>query len=548
MSEWQGQIHLEWPLMASQATASAFDQNEQPVPFPVLQHWTGSAEERQRLVHYLDYAVETVIITNAEAIIEYVNPAFEKTTGYSRDEVLGQNPRMLQSGRHDPGFYQDLWDELGRGNTWRGRLINKRKDGVFLFEDTVIVPLTSSAGAVTHYAAIKRDVTKKLFHEEQLLKVQQAEAMAALLDGFIHNFNNVMAAMNGYTDLLGMSLAKIAPDNTSYVEKIKKCEEQACILLQVLHALSTGPAAGKHLVRLGYFVNETAQMIQALFPSRIHLNVVVNDGPDTIVADACALRQLVIALFCHASDGIGEQGGTIDVVVQPIEIGGETNGPWPELAPGRYVRLRTADTGPGLVPAEHRQLFQPFFPVRSERDNAGLSLFAVDRVVRELGGAVAAFSGGDSGSVIDIALPGARPIEALPQDLAQLSRYQGTERILFAGQDDDLLGHFRKTLLMLGYHVTLQSDGAKALAVLQENPGCFDLVIANFVIPGGNALEWGKQAADRCPGLPMLLCATHKDNVSRGEARKCGFEQILRIPATMREAGLLIRRTLDMKT
>lgn len=138
----------------------------------------------------IEQAVETVVVTDHEARIQYVNPAFTRTTGYSREEALGQNPRVLKSGQHGAQFYQALWSALGKGELWQGEFTNRRKDGTLYIEEATIAPVRAASGEITNYIAIKSDVTERrkgeaaLRESEMMLRffVQHAPAAIAMLD------------------------------------------------------------------------------------------------------------------------------------------------------------------------------------------------------------------------------------------------------------------------------------------------------------------------------------------------------------------------------
>lgn len=148
-----------------------------------------SESERSFLAAAVEQAMEAVVITNTEGTIAYVNAAFERVTGYSRAEALGQTPRILKSGHQDAAFYADLWSTIEAGEVWRGHFVNRRKDGTRYEEDAVITPVRDESGAIVRYVAVKRDVTEALAMEVQLRQSQKLEAAGALAAGIAHEIN-----------------------------------------------------------------------------------------------------------------------------------------------------------------------------------------------------------------------------------------------------------------------------------------------------------------------------------------------------------------------
>ena len=158
--------------------------------------------EHARLVTAIEQSAEGVVITNTNGDIEYVNPAFTRITGYSREEVLGHNPRILKSGNQDPVFYQQLWATILKGEIWHGELINRRKDGKLYTEEMNIAPVRDADGEVTHFIATKQDVTERKRLEEQFRQAQKMEAVGRLAGGVAHDFNNLLTIINGYSELV----------------------------------------------------------------------------------------------------------------------------------------------------------------------------------------------------------------------------------------------------------------------------------------------------------------------------------------------------------
>jgi PAS domain S-box-containing protein len=194
-------------------------------------------------------AAEAIIITDAAGAILYVNPAFEKVTGYTRHEVAGQNPRILKSGKHDAEFYRRMWATLTAGAVWSSHLINKRKNGTFYEEDASISSVLDATGKVVNYVAVKRDVTEQKKLEAQFLRAQRLEGIGALASGIAHDLNNILAPML----MIAPLLRDTVPDDDSrmMLTTIESCAQRGADVIKqlLLFARGTpgarGPAAAR---------------------------------------------------------------------------------------------------------------------------------------------------------------------------------------------------------------------------------------------------------------------------------------------------------------
>jgi PAS domain S-box-containing protein len=146
-----------------------------------LQHTRQAQAEIARLAGVIEQATESIVITDPEGRILYVNPFFERLTGYTAQEATGQNPRILKSGYQDETFYKELWDTLAAGQTWSGVFVNKRKDGSLYHEEAIIFPIQGARGEITHYAAVKRDITERVHIEAERERLLAAEREQRLL-------------------------------------------------------------------------------------------------------------------------------------------------------------------------------------------------------------------------------------------------------------------------------------------------------------------------------------------------------------------------------
>ncbi len=234
-------------------------------------------EERRRLAQAVEQAAEAIIITDLSASIRYVNPAFERVSGYSRSELIGRNPRILQSGQQDGEFYRRLWSTITAGQIWTGTLINRRRDGSLYEETAVISPIRDERGEIVSYVAVKRDVTHEHALERQLAEAQRMEAAGQLAGGIAHDFNNLLTAISGYAQLLRDELPSDDPRSQD-AEQIVRASDSATGLVRQLLAFSRRSVLQPRVMRLELLLEELRPMLGRLVGAPIDLEIKVGHG------------------------------------------------------------------------------------------------------------------------------------------------------------------------------------------------------------------------------------------------------------------------------
>ena len=160
--------------------------------------------------------------------IQWVNPAFTTLTGYRSDEAVGQSPRLLKSSQHDTLFYQSLWACITDGRVWTGEVVNRRRDGTLYTESQTITPVRDASGAITHFIAIKQDVSAQKLLEEQLRQAQKMEAVGRLAGGVAHDFNNLLTVIIGYASCLAAEArARSDPLAAGHLARSSRAAERA---------------------------------------------------------------------------------------------------------------------------------------------------------------------------------------------------------------------------------------------------------------------------------------------------------------------------------
>ncbi|MDQ1257462.1 MAG: hypothetical protein QG656_2067, partial [Candidatus Hydrogenedentes bacterium] len=177
--------------------------------------------ESMRLVMAVEQAAESIMVTDVHGTIQYVNPAFERITGYTRDEAKGQTPRILKSGEQDTSFYRNMWHQLTEGEIWEGRLINRRKNGELYEEEATISPVRDLDGKIINYVAVKRDVTTEVQLSNRLRQAEKMEAIGTLAGGIAHDFNNLLAVILGYSEMARDDLSPESVPHENLLEEIQ---------------------------------------------------------------------------------------------------------------------------------------------------------------------------------------------------------------------------------------------------------------------------------------------------------------------------------------
>ena len=442
------------------------------------------AEERQALLFAtIEQAGETVVITDPHAVILYVNPAFTRVTGYSREEAVGKTPRLFKSGRHDAAFYKELWGTIQAGQVWRGRLTNRRKDGTLYLDETVISPVQDASGRIVNYVAVRHDVTAEVEREEQLRQSQKMEAIGLLAGGVAHDVNNMLTLILGYNYLLQEGLKDGNPLRP-FAAEIGRAVEVGASLTRQLLAVSRRQGARRKALDLNALVIETVRMLRRIVGADVEMGTNLFPALWPVLADSGALEQVLLNFVVNARDAM-PGGGKIQVETVNLTVGSD-GGPDPRapLSPGSYVMLSVRDTGAGMDEAVQKRIFEPFFTTKEAGRGTGLGLSTVMSIVKEHEGRISVESAPEQGSTFRVYLPRAQgDATALMPGRAPSELRGGDETILVMEDHPDLRQLVALALAEKGYRVLHAAKGLDALRLLQHHEGDIHLVLADVVLP-----------------------------------------------------------------
>jgi PAS domain S-box-containing protein len=493
----------------------------------------------------LETAANAVMITDVAGVILWVNPAFLAQTGYASAEVIGQTPALLKSGRHDGAFYRTLWGTILAGETWKGHFINKRKDGSLYHDEHTITPVRSGGADITHFIAIMNDVTERKRLEDQFIEAQKMEVVGQLAGGVAHDFNNVLAVIMGYSDLLLQDLAE-NKDLCAYVEEIGHAARRASGLTQQLLIFSRKQTVQAVELNLNDVVRGMEKMLGQLINENIELAVETDEKIGLIRADSGYVGQVLMNLVVNARDAMPD-GGTLTIATGVVELSGAVEG----IANAQarpYVMLSVTDTGIGMSEEVKARIFEAFFTTKAAGKGTGLGLVTCQTIVRQCGGHIRVTSEMRKGTTFQVFFPqvaGAAPTStgAGPGDFPCRG---GNETILLV-EDEPALRHLAQGVLRSqGYEVLTAPNGQDALRVARDHHGSpITLVVTDVVMPqmGGKVMaEWLKLTS---PDLRVLFTSGYADDAITGQgAAEAGIE-FLPKPYTPASLAHKVRELLD---
>jgi PAS domain S-box-containing protein len=472
-------------------------------------------DECARLSHAVEQAAEAIMITDPAGTVLYVNPAFERVSGYSRKEAVGANPRFLKSGQQDAAFYESMWATLQRGDVWRGRLINRHKDGTLFEEEATISPVRDDGGLIRSYVAVKRDVSRERHLEEQVRHSMKMEAVGRLAGGVAHDFNNLLNVIAGYAEL---GLRRLPPqtDTRRHVTEILRATERASALTRQLLTFSRKQVVQPRVIDLNGVLRDMDRLLRRLIGEDVELIARTADKPLSLRADAGQIEQVIMNLAVNARDAMPE-GGRLVLRTAAVDV---APSPAADVPAGRYVELSVTDTGCGMDGQTASRIFEPFFTTKPEGRGTGLGLSTVWGIVTNSGGTVTVRSELGAGTTFRILLPRVESpvdVDASPaidgaRPAHPASAGTRAHTVLVVDDEAPLRAIVRDVLEDSGYRVLEAGDAAAALALAAEHQGPLELLLTDVNMPGRDGAELASRMRELRPGLRVVFMSGEVDH------------------------------------
>lgn len=462
----------------------------------------------QKLSKAIIQSPASIVITDPDGKIEFVNPKFTELTGYTLQEAVGQNPRILKSGEHDDAFYKNLWDTITSGKDWSGEFKDKKKDGSLYWESASISPLVNEDGVITHFVAVKEDITeRKKMMEDLIVAKEQAEAGDRLKTAFMNNISHeIRTPLNGIT---GFGQLITQPDLTSddidsYVEILQESTDRLISTINdymdasLLASDNLKPIVTSFDVNL--LLNEIFSSYQPQTKAK-NLELIMQLPPKPVDFQLTTDRELLRKVINH-------------VLGNAVKFTKKGNISFGYQIEGDTIQFWAKDTGIGISAEVIKTIFNPFSQEESgstrSYEGSGLGLTIVKGIINKLGGEVWLSSKKGKGTQISFSLPVISPLEKTPvMTPVELEVNSITEPLILIAEDEDSNFFYLQVLLKKTSAKIIRAfNGKETVEFCREKPE-ISVVLMDIKMPVMDGIEATKQIKTFRKNLPVIAVTAH---------------------------------------
>lgn len=502
--------------------------------------------ELNRLSLAIEQAVEVVMITDINGYVQYVNPSHFRVTGFTKEETIGSKANILKSGEHDSAFYQKLWSTISRGEVWRGRFKNMKKDGTLYIEDAVISPVREEDGEITGFVTIKRDVTKELSFQEQLNQSQKMQAVGQLAGGVAHDFNNMLTGIMTASLMLQKTLSGDSK-SMKYISIINQAVERSADLTRSLLNFSRKQPQALNIINLHDSINNAIHLLKSTTDKRISIYTELYRGSCIIIGDASQIENSILNLGINATQAI-EKEGSIKIFTDVVSLDmNYCKDNVFDIEPGKYIHLSIVDSGCGMDDMTIKKVFEPFFTTKSKLKGTGLGLSSVYAMIKQHKGAVFIHSKVEEGTEFHLYFPLIEEHKVVSHNTIREIEPEKCEGCILLVDDEELIRQsVREMLIDSGYRVLVADDGEMALNMFVENNAKIDLVILDMIMPRMDGFKCLQAMREVNPHIKVIIESGFVADDKMKQLEELGIQGIIIKPGTYQEINSVILNALNM--
>lgn len=522
------------------------------------------SESRQRFRDFFTHSPIGVAIYDAQRELVDVNPACLKMFGipdreqFARFDIFA-NPYLPLTSRQKLDVGECIRDEMviEFAEAIRNGILISARSGTAYFDAIINNMGLGRDFRPRGYFALIQDITERRQaeedlkkNEEQMRQSEKMEAIGAMAGGIAHDFNNILTPIIGYVKMIlrtckeGDSLYKLA----SGIEKASLRAKD--LVAQILSFSRKSDAEDKRLtpIHIIPIAKEVLKMQRQAQPPEIEINRIIKTESDVVMADPTKVHQVLMNLCTNAGHAMKSAGGSglLEMMISEFILDARAQIKYPELQPGKFLRISVRDTGTGMPPEVVKRIFEPFFTTKKKGEGTGMGLSVVHGVIRSFKGAIRVDTEPGKGSTFHVILPTVDTPAVVEEEAATtVEMPTGTERILVVDDEAEVLEMEGQMLSSLGYKPIGAASGDEAVRSFQLQPQGFDLVVLDQVMTGTKGSEAAAKMLAIRPDIPIILMVAFADDISPEDARKVGVKELVSKPIIMADFAATIRKVLD---
>jgi PAS domain S-box-containing protein len=492
-----------------------------------------------------DSSPDAIVISDLSHKTRFVNPAFTRIFGYTKEEVMGKcipyvpdwDKKKTESERNDLVMGRAVRERESKRLTKNGRSVE-----IFMTQSLC----RDRNGEPSDILTILRDITDKRKIEKQLIQAQKMEAIGTLAGGIAHDFNNLLFIISGYAE---MSMGNLPEGNrvVGNMAQVRKASSRAKELVKQILTFSRMEEQKKKPMLIQPIIKEALAMLRASLPSTIEIRKEIHDDCKYVSADPTRIHQVIMNLCTNAYHAMREKGGVLEVVLKRVTLDIDDTADHLNLSPGRYIMLKVSDTGKGIEESVIERIFEPYFTTKTKGEGTGMGLAMVHGIVKSLDGDVNVSNKPGKGATFYIYLPEVTSDSTDAEMVFMDFPARGDERILLVDDEEQIVEMMQEMLEHLGYRLTVTTNSEEALKLFHVDPDAFDLVITDQTMPKITGVELSKRLRDIRSDIPVVLCTGYNEMVTQGKLNAAGINEYLIKPVQWNEIAGTVRRLLDKK-
>jgi PAS domain S-box-containing protein len=440
---------------------------------------------------------------DAHGRFEAANPAMLALLGWPSIEALRADDAATAARRQDTGRGEFLRALTATGDVVTREASWLRLDGTPVHVRETARAFRDPAGQIVRIDGTVEDISERRSLEERYLQAQKVQAIGQLAGGVAHDFNNILTAINGYSELL-LQGAPLDPGARRSAQQIRAASQRAANLTQQLLAFSRKQRLEPRELQLNAIVTEMDQMLQRLVGEHIRIRTVSQPGLAAVRADPGQIQQVVMNLVVNARDAM-PNGGQLTIETANVSLDADYQRHHPDVPPGRYVLLAVSDSGVGITPEVKARLFEPFFTTKAPGTGTGLGLATCHGIIKQSDGHIAVYSEVGRGTTFKVYLPAIAMAAEPAKATVEVIDVRGAgEHVLLVEDDPSVRELGLHVLTTLGYQVTIATNGVEALQRFKQNPAV-DVIVTDVVMPDMGGAELAQHVRAIAPRVRVLF-------------------------------------------